>query len=168
VREIGGGARNHTNRYSLTASPRNGSAGLNGDAPLNDDAVLPLNGHSATLAPPCQLPLNVGAAKQDNRNREENREGAWHDGAENNSDAGKTYAFEGQQIRLLPAQFKRWQAAYSNIPDLSAALQRIDDYYAEHPPSDGKWFFRVSRWLEKENSKLAEKRLVAEREQHSW
>src|SRR5690606_17264884 len=64
----------------------------------------------------------------------------------------ESLTFEGRIIRLDRKQFDRWRRSYPKIPDLTAALQRADDYYSEHPPDDGKWFFRVSRWLEKENT----------------
>lgn len=65
------------------------------------------------------------------------------------------YRFEGKVIRLDQSQYDRWRKAYPRFKDFDAALQRADDYYAENPSPDGKWFFRVSRWLEQENAKLA-------------
>lgn len=62
------------------------------------------------------------------------------------------YAFIGRIVRLNQKDFDRWRAAYRAIPDFLAALQKADDYYSQNPPPDGKWFFPVSRWLEKENS----------------
>ena len=85
-----------------------------------------------------------------------------------NKGAIKNYAWQGQIIRLSQAQLDKWRAAYPCIPDLEAVLQKADDYYVENPPSNGKWFFRVSRWLEEENAKHAEKRKAAERQHHSW
>ena len=46
--------------------------------------------------------------------------------------------------------------------DIEAVLQSADDYYAENPPSDGKWFHRVSRWLATENTKRAEQHNAVE------
>jgi hypothetical protein len=109
------------------------------------------------------------SVRPNNKNIEENiEEGALRANGASKNGADKSYVFEGRVIRLLPAQFKNWQEAYREIPDLTATLRCADDYYAEHPPKDGKWFFPVSRWLEKENSKAAEKRQAAERERHSW
>lgn len=68
------------------------------------------------------------------------------------ADAPAGYAFSGRVIHLKADDFDRWKASYSHIPDLMAALQKADGYYAEHPPADGKWFFAVSRWLERENA----------------
>jgi hypothetical protein len=49
-----------------------------------------------------------------------------------------------------------------------AVLSSADDYYAAaaDPPKD--WFFRASRWLEKENAKYAERVRAAERERDTW
>src|SRR5262245_49362403 len=167
VREIGGGNHNHTNRYSLTAPPLDGGAGVNSDAPLNGDAALPLNGHSATPAPPFQTPLNGGAAKQCKKNSEGNSD-ASRNGSDKNSGAGKTYAFQGQVVRLLLADLERWRRAYPNIPDIAAELQHADDYYAGHLPPDGEWFHRVSAWLKRENGRWAQKNRAADRERDSW
>lgn len=62
------------------------------------------------------------------------------------------YVFEGKIVRLTQEQFDRWKLAYPLIPDFVACLHTADSYYAENPPEDGKWFFRVSRWLEKANA----------------
>ena len=65
----------------------------------------------------------------------------------------KSYAFEGNTVRLLPDQFERWKKTFSRIHDLNATLEKIDCYYTENPPKDGKWFFPVANWLEKENTR---------------
>jgi hypothetical protein len=78
----------------------------------------------------------------------------------------RSYAWEGRVIRLTAANLNKWQAAYPEIPSLQATLQKLDDYYAEHPPQDGKWFFRVSRCLANENATYAEKRKAVESD--SW
>lgn len=59
------------------------------------------------------------------------------------------FAFVGKTIKLKVKDFDRWQKAYSAVPDFIAELTKADDYYTENPPDDGKWFFPVSRWLEK-------------------
>lgn len=73
-------------------------------------------------------------------------------GRERRENGSAEYAFEGRVIRLEQKQFDLWRKAYQAIPDMTAALQRADDYYFEHPLDDGKWFFKVSRWLDKENT----------------
>jgi len=89
-------------------------------------------------------------------------------GATNSNGAGKKYAFEGQTIRLSPAQIEKWRVAYPALPDIEAVLQSADDYYTENPPADGKWFFRVSRWLAAENGKRLAKQQQIERANDSW
>jgi hypothetical protein len=66
------------------------------------------------------------------------------------------YAFEGNTIRLTHTQFAKWEKAYPHI-DLMARLQVCDDYYSENPPRDGKWFARVSNWLERDNAEAKAK-----------
>jgi hypothetical protein len=56
----------------------------------------------------------------------------------------------------------RWRKAYPAIPNILATLQVCDDHYSGNPPPDGKWFFRVSRWLCKENNEEAAKRAVVD------
>ena len=90
--------------------------------------------------------------------------GASRTGGNENKGAIKNYAWQGQVIRLSQAQLDKWRASYPCLPDLEAVLQKADDYYADNPPPNGKWFFRVSRWLEEENAKHAEKRRAAERQ----
>jgi len=82
--------------------------------------------------------------------------------------AEKKYAFEGQTIRLLPAQIEKWRVAFPALHDIEAVLQTADDYYTENPPADGKWFHRVSRWLATENGKRADKQRRAEGTNDSW
>ena len=94
--------------------------------------------------------------------------GASRTGGIENKGAIKNYAWQGQIVRLSQAQLDKWRASYPYIPDLEAVLQKADDYYAENLPPEGKWFFRVSRWLEEENAKHAERRKAAERQSHSW
>lgn len=68
------------------------------------------------------------------------------------SPPGKIYAFIGRTIRLEKVHLDKWRKSYGAIPDFMSALQAADDYYTENPPKDGKWFFPVSRWLEKQHT----------------
>lgn len=81
----------------------------------------------------------------------------------------RRYVFEGRVIRLEQPAYDRWKATYFAIFDFNAALQSADDYYGENPPKGGKWFFPVSRWLQKEHSAALERRNKAEsRPDCSW
>lgn len=70
--------------------------------------------------------------------------------------AGKRYAFEGELIRVTEQDFAKWREAYSNIADLTAELRLADAYYAERREKlpGGKWFFAVSRWLDRANKEV--------------
>lgn len=70
--------------------------------------------------------------------------------SETDSDAEGPAAWKGKIITLTPADYQKWGQSYDRI-DLNAELQAADDYYAQRPPKDGKWFFPVSRWLKKAN-----------------
>jgi hypothetical protein len=73
----------------------------------------------------------------------------------------RSYVFEGRLVRLDQPAYDRWRKAYPAIPDLPAALQAADDYYSENPPKDGKWFFPVSRWLQREHEQCTERIRIA-------
>jgi hypothetical protein len=73
----------------------------------------------------------------------------------------RRYAFEGRIVRLEQSDLNRWKQTYQAIPDIVAVLQTADDYYSENPPKDGKWFFPVSRWLQKEHDLWGEKMKAA-------
>ena len=79
------------------------------------------------------------------KGREQEGKGKERGGA----DAQTGFAFVGKVIRLKIADFDKWRAAYPGVPDFIAELTKADDYYAENPLDDGKWFFPVSRWLAK-------------------
>jgi len=85
------------------------------------------------------------SARLEERRGEEIRE------EERSAAAPADMAFVGRVIRLNVADFDRWRKAYPNISDMTAELTKADDYYAEHPPKDGKWFFPVSKWLDRAN-----------------
>lgn len=61
------------------------------------------------------------------------------------------YAFEGAVIRVTVEQLQTWQKSFHAIPDIRAALQKLDDWYAEHG-GEG-WFHRVSRNLERDHQR---------------
>jgi uncharacterized protein YdaU (DUF1376 family) len=76
--------------------------------------------------------------------------------------AGK-YAFEGRVIRLTEADFTRWKAAYSAIPDLRAELSSLDDWLSGQPEEKRKrWFHTVSSALSRKHQEWLEKRQQAE------
>lgn len=80
----------------------------------------------------------------------------------------RQFVFEGGIIRLNQKSFDRWRKAYHAIPDFASALQAADDYYVENPPKDGKWFFPVSRWLEKQHTVEFERQKTARTAGRSW
>lgn len=77
----------------------------------------------------------------------------------------RQYAFDGRVIKLSQADFDRWRKSYSALPDIGAALQAADDYYSEHPPKDGKWFFPASKWLEREHNAAKAKAAISAKEE---
>lgn len=123
-------------------------AGLERAGFIVSDQPLPVTEHDASNV--------LALRKQDARpEREGETEGEGEtDGARDRAPA-RSFRFEGRVIRIDQSQYDRWRKAYPRFRDFDAALQRADDYYAENPTPDGKWFFRVSRWLEQENAKLA-------------
>lgn len=66
----------------------------------------------------------------------------------------RRYAFDGRTVKLDQPALDRWKKAYHALTDITATLSAADDYYSENPTADGKWFFPVSRWLEKEHTKI--------------
>jgi DNA-binding Lrp family transcriptional regulator len=82
--------------------------------------------------------------------------------------SARRYVFEGRIIRLEQSALDRWRKSYHAIPDFTAALQAADDYYSENPPKDGKWFFPVSRWLEKQHTVEFERQRAAKAASRSW
>jgi hypothetical protein len=81
----------------------------------------------------------------DKRRGEKKRE----DKKDRGADAPAEMAFVGKVIRLTVGDFDRWAKRYHLVPDMLAELTLADDYYSENPPKDGKWFFSVSKWLER-------------------
>jgi hypothetical protein len=88
------------------------------------------------------------------------KNGAGNTGASKKKNA-PALAFEGQTVRVTPEQLARWRNAYPLI-DVTAMLQVCDDHYSQRPPADGKWFWRVSRWLQKENDERSKAKSEAE------
>lgn len=82
------------------------------------------------------------AQKPDTRYQKPERE---KEGVANATD----FAFVGNVGRLTSDQIAAWQKTYKP-PNIMAELQAADDYYTEHPPKDGKWFFSFSSWLKRE------------------
>lgn len=63
------------------------------------------------------------------------------------------YAFAGKVIRLNPKDYLTWKRAYSNILDLNAELQSLDDYYDANLREGENWFCRASTALKKANTR---------------
>ena len=83
----------------------------------------------------------------DQKRKGEGAADAAHGPEGHNDSENRTLVFRGRVIHLTGADFAAWCDRYHRIPDLMAELQKADDYYAETPPKEGKWFFPVSRWL---------------------
>jgi hypothetical protein len=83
--------------------------------------------------------------------RKKNIEGGAEAPPDNVVPLSRQYAFEGRLVKLSQQDLDRWRKTYSALIDIGATLQAADDYYSENPPKEGKWFFPVSRWLEKEH-----------------
>lgn len=67
------------------------------------------------------------------------------------------FVFTGKVGRLTAKNLADWRKAY-DPPDIMAELQAADDYYADHPPKDGKWFFAFSNWLKREHDRRLNER----------
>lgn len=96
---------------------------------------------------PTETPSETAARQQ--RDKEEDTESTEDKEKEGGANAPTDLAFVGRIIRLKADQFERWRKAYPGVKDMLAELTKADDYYSENPPDDGKWFFKVSKWLEK-------------------
>jgi uncharacterized protein YdaU (DUF1376 family) len=67
------------------------------------------------------------------------------------ADAPADMAFVGKVIRLNLSDFNSWRKAYPAIGDLTAELAKADAFYSDNPAKNGKWFFQVSKWLDRAN-----------------
>lgn len=88
------------------------------------------------------------------------------DGKKGSGGASAPLAFSGKVIKLKRVDFERWRKAYHAIPDLVAELTKADDFYSESPPKDGKWFFPVSRWLQKAHDEASKPRTMRDDENY--
>lgn len=61
------------------------------------------------------------------------------------------YAFVGKIVRLKAEQLEEWRKRFWAIKNLEGSLSAADDYYFDNPPKDGKWFFPVSKWLQRDH-----------------
>lgn len=106
------------------------------DRPQDPKYPGPDDGHSSTVR---RTLATEGIGEEGNREEKKDR----------GADAPADMAFVGKTIRLKADQYDRWRKAYHAVPDFAAELTKADDYYTENPPAEGKWFFPVSKWLEK-------------------
>lgn len=82
--------------------------------------------------------------------------------------APSRYFFEGEIIRLNERDFRKWEKAYSAIPDLRAALQAKDDYLSQQPDEKQKgWFFFVSSQLANDHQRFLAQRIQQREEEDS-
>jgi uncharacterized protein YdaU (DUF1376 family) len=71
------------------------------------------------------------------------------------SAAKKSYAFEGDVIRLQQGHFDLWQKSFWSIPDLAAELAAIDAKAVSWPEHERRrWFGKVSGWLRSKHANL--------------
>lgn len=90
-------------------------------------------------------------------------------------EAQKTYAFEGNVIKLNEKDFNSWQKAYPDL-NLYAELLQRDKYLATQPPDEQKrWFLSTSKFFIKQNalrkaqnSNIAEQYGNAQNENDCW
>jgi len=73
------------------------------------------------------------------------------------------YAFEGKIVRLTWKDFRAWEAAYSNIPNLRAEIQSADDFYDQELQGGDRrrWFHRLSSALAKKDQKYAKDGVIS-------
>ena len=65
-------------------------------------------------------------------------------------------AFAGQVIRLNQADFERWRAKFSAIPDLTAKLVDLDGWISKQPEAARKgWFQKIDAILSRDHTKNA-------------
>lgn len=67
------------------------------------------------------------------------------------------YKFNGNTIKLKPADYDRWVNSYKNIPNLDAVLQSRDDWltYDAEIKTQQRWFLSTSAYLAKQDAKAA-------------
>lgn len=63
--------------------------------------------------------------------------------------SGTINGFVGTTIKVTDRDLEKWKKAYHAVPDMLAELTKADDYISTNPSDDGKWYFRVSSWLER-------------------
>ena len=65
--------------------------------------------------------------------------------------------FEGKVVRLNEKDYKRWEDAYKNIPNLSAYLMSRDEWLHREATPDHKkrWFLSTAAYLAKLDARLA-------------
>lgn len=78
----------------------------------------------------------------------------------NRDDGSPKYKFFGKKIRLTETNYDEWKNRFSNLDGdkFENELRLADDYYDENPPKDNKWFFPVSRWMDKANKQNEKRR----------
>lgn len=121
-------------KVTSISEKRSASGKLGGDAKA-------LKTNNVPLANATSLPEHSQIPDTKDHKEEEKKEGS--------ADAPADLAFVGRIIRLKADQFERWRKAYHGVPDMLAELTKADDYYSEHPTADGKWFYPISKWLER-------------------
>lgn len=106
-------------------------------------------GKSETPTPPVPHQSGTGTEKSPQMKEEGGNRRGKGNKEDRSAGAPTDFAFVGKIIRLKPDAYERWRKSYHAIADLPAELTKADDFYSENPPDAGKWFFPVSKWLER-------------------
>ena len=73
----------------------------------------------------------------------------------------KSYAWEGQTVRVSHKDYASWKKNYHAIPDFDATLFLIDTWMQGQPEEKkAKWFWTASAWLHKEHQEHMKDQIV--------
>lgn len=123
----------------------NGKGGGNPNLINNDKP-----GHKGRVNPPDKAQKLEARTQKLEENQIPNTES---DGAPAPAD----YAFSGKLIRINRADYASFKRQFRNLNGhLEAEFAKADAYYVDHPPKDGKWWFQLTKWLDRANREAPE------------